>query len=133
MADTTVISVRGLKREARAALERDPGFVYVGRQFAGWPVSIWGNPFKPGMGWDQASRLMASVGLEIPEGEASLLVLYEMWLKAQPALVARLPELRGLRLGCWCGTWRPGLREILCHAVVLAKLANAATPTEQPS
>jgi hypothetical protein len=37
----------------------------------------------------------------------------------------RLHELRGKTLGCWCGCWKPGEPELLCHAVVLAKLANA--------
>jgi hypothetical protein len=42
---------------------------------------------------------------------------YEVWFMSQPALLARLPELRGRHLVCWC----PPLR---CHGDVLQRLAN---------
>ncbi|MBO0849946.1 MAG: DUF4326 domain-containing protein [Pseudonocardia sp.] len=42
---------------------------------------------------------------------------YKAWLLEQPHLLARLPELRGRRLGCWCAP-------LPCHAQVLAELAD---------
>ena len=40
----------------------------------------------------------------------------------QPALLARLPELKGKRLICWCAPLR-------CHGDVLHRLANAPALT----
>jgi hypothetical protein len=78
--------------------------VYVGRGRG----SPWGNPFQIGR---DGTRL-------------EVIAKYREWLGRQPALLARLPELRGKVLGCWCSP-RP------CHAEVLAELANApgAAPT----
>lgn len=76
--------------------------VYVGRRMEGlvWThASIWGNPFY----W--------------PGRRAQSIERYRQWIVEQPALVARLPELRGKVLGCWC---KPGL----CHGDVLVSLAN---------
>jgi len=136
---TTVISVRGRNRDELLA---DPDFVYVGRQVGrgrnySWPASAWGNPFKVGMTiqaavglidyWGQNhfidrdiicvfddARLDAEVAVET----------YSQFVLACPTLRARLSELHGKTLGCWCGDWRPGEPEIACHAVVLAKLAD---------
>lgn len=43
-----------------------------------------------------------------------------------------LHTLRGRRLGCYCGTWRPGEPRILCHAVVLAEMADALPEVPRP-
>lgn len=69
--------------------------VYVGRP------SKWGNPF----------RLTANQGRE------EAIAKYERWLRAQPKLMAALPELRGKILACWCAPRA-------CHADVLVRLAN---------
>jgi hypothetical protein len=42
---------------------------------------------------------------------------YEDYLLSRPDLIARLPELRGKVLGCWCWPLR-------CHAEILAHYAN---------
>jgi hypothetical protein len=42
---------------------------------------------------------------------------YEQWLMEQPQLLARLGELRGKVLGCWCSP-------LPCHGDVLARLAD---------
>jgi hypothetical protein len=42
---------------------------------------------------------------------------YEEWIKTQPDLLAKLPELKGKVLGCWCAP-------LACHGDVLARLAN---------
>lgn len=64
--------------------------------------SRWGNPFRIGKGADRAA----------------VIARYRVWLLAQPELLARLPELRGKVLGCWCAP-------LPCHGDVLAELADA--------
>lgn len=76
--------------------KRDQFDVYIGRP------SPWGNPFIIGR----------------DGGRIDVLAKYEVWLLAQPALLARLPELRGKRLGCWCSP-------AACHGDILAKYVNA--------
>jgi hypothetical protein len=122
---TTVISVRGINsREARAALTSDPTFVYCGRQFAGWPASIYGNPYKgPGAVERYREALLSAVhrvsrpGYVLPDGPRM----------AHPMdhAAASLPELAGCRLACWCGTWAPGDPPLACHAWVIAEVVNA--------
>jgi len=137
---TTVISVRGRKL---ADLLADPGFVYVGRRCAGWPASIWGNPFKPGDfardsirrackslpgGWGrlwglEPTRTVTMDRLEVEDCVA----LYREYVQLHPGLAAALATLRGKALGCWCCDWDgTGEPSKPCHAVVLARLADAA-------
>ena len=75
--------------------------VYIGRGRA----SPWGNPFQ--------------IGKDGTREE--VIAKYRAWLLQQPELMARLPELRGKILGCWCSP-KP------CHGEVLAALANAPAP-----
>ena len=79
--------------------------VYVGRanKSRGLPRSPWANPFLIGRDGDRAA----------------VIAKYEQWLWTQPRLRARLPELRGKVLACWC-------RPRACHGDVLARLADAA-------
>lgn len=64
--------------------------------------TIWGNPFHIG-----------------PDGTRSQVIAkYRAWILTQPQLLARLSELRGKTLGCWC---KPAH---LCHGDVLAELAD---------
>jgi hypothetical protein len=70
--------------------------VYIGR---GGP---WGNPFRIG-----------------PDGTREQVVAeYDRWIESRPDLLARLGELRGRRLGCFCAPAR-------CHGDVLARRADA--------
>lgn len=64
--------------------------------------TIWGNPFIIGK---DGTRFM-------------VIEKYRAWIQTQPHLLARLPELKGKTLGCWC---KPGM----CHGDVLAELADA--------
>ena len=99
---TTVVNLRGRRG--------DPGIVdvmYVGRPMCrgGWrlPGHPLANPYRIGR-----------------DGTAAQVVdQYRRWLLTRPDLHARLAELRGRRLGCWCPDGQP------CHARVLAELANA--------
>lgn len=48
---------------------------------------------------------------------------YRAYLLERPDLLALVPELRGRTLACWCAP-------LLCHAEVLAVLADSGTVTE---
>jgi hypothetical protein len=97
---TTVVNLKGHLG--------DPDFadvVYVGRAMhrGGWHLdaSPFANPFRPGKDGTR-EEVMAR---------------YREWLLDQPDLLAKLPGLRGHRLGCWCVP-------LPCHAEVLAELAD---------
>jgi hypothetical protein len=76
--------------------------VYIGRG------SIWGNPFRLPRHHTDADR-------------ARVIEQYEQHLLASPELMARLPVLRGKRLGCFCAS-KP------CHGDVLKRYAEAWVP-----
>ncbi len=78
---------------------RDAGrLVRIGRG------TVWGNPhrLRPGAGDVERAEVIAA---------------YERHLATRADLLARLPELRGRALGCWCAP-------LPCHGDVLAALAN---------
>lgn len=78
--------------------------IYVGRP------SIYGNPFSHREGTVAKFRVAT---------REEAITRYELWLLAQPALVALVKrELQGKVLGCWCAP-EP------CHAEVLARIANS--------
>jgi hypothetical protein len=63
--------------------------------------TVWGNPFVIG-----------------PDGDRDEVVAkHRAWLLRQDDLLARIVELEGQRLGCWCAP-------LPCHADLLAELAN---------
>lgn len=76
--------------------------VYIGRG------SIWGNPFRLPRHHTDADR-------------SRVLEHYERHLLASPELMARLPELRGKRLGCFCAPKA-------CHGHVLKRYAEPWEP-----
>ena len=93
---TTVVNVR-----------RDEYDIYIGRgnRRYGLARSIWANPFHIG-----------------PDGNRQRVIdHYRAYLLRTPELLARLPELKGQRLGCWCAP-EP------CHGDVLAELADMEAP-----
>lgn len=97
---TYVVSVRGKKL---AEWLKVPDHVYIGRanRFVGVPESIWHNPFH-----------ISKYGRE------GCIKKFEEYLMASPELLARVGELRGKVLGCWCAP-------LACHGHVLARLAEA--------
>lgn len=107
----------------------DPTHIYIGRAMPGFQASIWANPFRVnkkgtlsrdrGQGYDKKTRGKAeSVIAVIHDGSREEVIQkYSDWVKSQPELMARLPELKGKRLGCWCHP-KP------CHGDVLADMAN---------
>lgn len=79
--------------------KREKFDVYVGRP------SQWGNPIPVSPSYDRDAD---------PD---RILERYEAYVRANPNLMAALPELRGKVLGCWCAPQR-------CHADVLVRMAN---------
>lgn len=75
--------------------------VYIGRTFGRLKDEGWGNPFVIGVDGDRESVVRK----------------YESYLLGQPQLLARLPELKGKILGCWCAP-------LTCHGDVLIELCN---------
>jgi len=103
MSPTTVVNLKGHKDDPDIA-----DVIYVGRAMnrGGWHLaqSPFASPFSPGR---DGSR-------------EEVVAKYRTYLLDRPDLLAMLPDLRGHRLGCWC------VPEI-CHATVVAELADAAT------
>ena len=68
------------------------------RTYIGRP-SVWGNPFEIGL-----------------DGKRPVVIRkFREWIVDQPDLMARLPELKGKNLICWCAPEA-------CHGEVLLKL-----------
>ena len=84
--------------------------VYIGR--GPCPVTgligKWGNPFRIGVDGTRTEVIQK----------------YKEWIVKQPELMASLSELRGKRLGCWCGSGKA------CHGDVLVELVDAQVETE---
>lgn len=90
---TTVIHVK----RAPANWRDDPAYIYIGRG------SPWGNPYRIG-----------------PDGtRAEVITKYAAYLRSRRAdLIARLGELHGRTLVCYC-------HPAPCHGDILARLADA--------
>lgn len=78
--------------------KREPYDVYIGRP------GPWGNPYVIGQ---HGTR-------------EEVIAMYETYVRGNSELMARLPELRGKVLGCWCAP-KP------CHGDVLIRLVEEAT------
>lgn len=101
---TVVANVRKSADQALVAWAQEHGcFVYIGcRSHDGkWPQSDWANPFKEGKHGDHATVVAA----------------YRNYLEHSPGLKARLGEIRGRVLGCWC-------HPLPCHGDVLCEAAE---------
>jgi hypothetical protein len=112
MSQTTVIRLNGHRDEYGSDLGLRPGIVYIGRRMTmgGWnlPASDWANPFT----------------IKEYGSPAAAVAEYERWIHApeQAGLRARIGELRGRELGCWCREGQP------CHGLVLARFADFGIP-----
>jgi hypothetical protein len=84
-------------------LNRSKFDVYIGRPGKGYSESAapWGNPYEVG----------------VDGTRAEVIAMFRKYLERSPTLLARLPELRGKYLGCFCAP-------ASCHGDVLAELAN---------
>jgi hypothetical protein len=113
-----------VRLQRRGGVVLRPYDVYIGRAMyqGGWrlPASKWANPFRIG-----------------PDGtRRDVLEKFERYLRDSPSLLRDLPELEGLRLGCWCvdpaDAACPVCRaqrgvcahydQMVCHGEVLVKL-----------
>ncbi len=81
--------------------------IYVGRGRG----SIWGNPYAHKEG-TQAKYVVGSVEEAVSK--------YREYILSRPDLLARVPELKGKILGCWCKV-KP---DDPCHGDVLVELAE---------
>jgi Domain of unknown function (DUF4326) len=95
-----VVNIRSLPPDPR---DWPPDHVYIGRAVPsrGLRRSRWANSFR--------------IDATMSRDEA--VAAFEVWLRQRPRLLARLPELRGKTLVCWCWPER-------CHGHVLARLAD---------
>lgn len=95
--------MKGKQNIVGPSCENDPNIVYCGRanKLGGWNLgkSIWANPFK------------------VTQNETNEVVCkkYENFIRNKPELLAKLPNLVGKSLACWCVP-KP------CHTQVLIKL-----------
>jgi hypothetical protein len=88
--------------------------VYIGRKFVkgGWnlPESIWHNPYS-----------LYSCGNK----RDVCIAKFEAYFRGRKDLHARLPELRGKVLGCWCEP------NEACHGDVLIKMLDELHPADK--
>ncbi|KAB1145377.1 DUF4326 domain-containing protein [Streptomyces luteolifulvus] len=117
---TRVINVRGRLHDLGPRLERAPDVVYVGRR---WTMGGWDLPRHPlynPFAYDTPTRKRDGTRAEV-------MAKYRAYLLERPDLLALVPALRGKTLACWCAPE-------LCHAEVLAELADAPVrPSRPPS
>lgn len=102
-----VVNVRGLRSPEQRA-----GVVYVGRAFAGWSASPWGNPYKPR---PPAFTVAACLDRFRDFAEtAPPEYLSDLWAACHGG---------SLPLGCWCTTAAAGDGSpVVCHAQILAEM-----------
>lgn len=133
-----IVNVRGMKTPEQRA-----GICYVGRAFAGWPATEWGNPYSP----HQVIRLIdtetvnGAVGL-IDAAREKCLSMYREWFLSRK-LTDPSKSLETLweacehgakPLGCWCTTATHGDGSpVVCHAQVLAEMLHERFGNEVPS
>jgi len=91
--------------------KREPFDIYIGRP------SKWGNPFTHIKGLPGISTKTGTLAVYEVESRDAAVEAYEEWIQTQPDLLAALPQLKGMVLGCWCAPQR-------CHGDVLVRLAN---------
>ncbi len=92
----------------------EPYDAYIGRANPryGLKASKWANPYR----LDRKHGTTTEVALE----------RYEAHIRNSPDLMAALPELAGLTLGCWCAG-PDGLTAadpLICHGQVLLRLLD---------
>lgn len=92
--------------------------LYVGRarRSRGYTASRWANPFK--------------IGTPGVPDALTAVALYDAWLLTQPDLLADIPSLRGLVLGCWCRPPDGFQHRLCCHGQVLAGRADGIRPED---
>jgi hypothetical protein len=77
-------------------------------------TTIWGNPYSYKDGTLAKYRVKT---------RSEAIQKYREYILDNPELLAKLPELRGKVLGCWC-------KPAACHGDVLEELANRKVDLE---
>jgi len=84
-------------------VRKAPFDLYIGRAYPGFTESKWHNPFHLRDPNDIGERYRVAAQ-------------YKQHVRSRADLVAALPELSGLTLGCWCRPKYP------CHGDMLVEL-----------
>ena len=92
------------KKTTVVHMKKAPYDVYIGRG------SVWGNPY---------SHLDESQAKVKVKNRKEAIEKYRMYILGNPQLLARLPEIQGKVLGCFC-------KPKSCHGDILAELADKA-------
>jgi len=87
-------------------VRREKFDIYIVRSIKEFHESIWHNPFR----------------VEFGCGRDCVCDKYEAYVRSRPDLMARLGELRGKTLGCWCKN--KGGTGKRCHGDTLVKLVR---------
>ena len=120
-----VVQDENSSRKTSVADVRDwqEGDIYIGRARPTWllPASLKGI-FPDGIK-QSIWRNTQMPPNATPEQRAESITAYKARLLKRPELLARLPELKGKRLVCWCA---PNA----CHGDILVELANALPETD---
>jgi hypothetical protein len=105
--ETVVLNARKGKDDAIKAWARKKGLlVYIGRTArGGWRENDWRNPPT------------AYPSKDTPEERTAACQRFAEYLAGRPDLLARIHELKGKALVCWCAP-------LPCHGDHLASLAN---------
>ena len=78
-------------------------------------------------GWRLAASALACPFRVGRDGtRAEIVGQYRDYLLGRPDLLALIPDLRGLRIGCWCAP-------LACHADVIAELADTGAGVGRPA
>lgn len=97
-----------------------PYDVYAGRGHG----LHWGNPY---------SHQTTTIAQFKVATRDEAITRFREWLEAQPALVERAKrELKGKVLGCFCRPAKGFQGRVMCHAQILAGIANGVPPESIP-
>lgn len=109
------MTIRVVKVNNLRTPEQRAGVCYIGRAFAGWPASLWGNPFKV----DSSRNWGIRTCLEKFTKHADMMPhswLMNLWEAC---------EQGAKPLGCWCidATHGDG-QPVVCHGQILAAMLH---------
>lgn len=91
--------------ETKVVHVKDGFDVYIGRTFGRFKDIGWGNPYVIGK---HGTR-------------EECIAKYKTYVMSNPKLLARLHELKGKRLGCWC---KKVDEDVPCHGDILVELVE---------
>src|SRR5665213_2569949 len=86
------------------------GSVYIGRG------SVWGNPY---------SHMTGTTAIFKVDSREEAVDAYAQWLSGRADLLARIDDLRGQVLMCYCRPVKGFQGRLMCHGQILAGLADA--------